>query len=141
MQGGYAAANAFLDALAERRRGQGLAGTSVAWGLWGGGGMAAGESGVQVQRRGLRAMEPALAVQALGQVLDGGDGLVTVADMDWARFAPAFCLRRPSPLLRDLPEAVQALAQGLKDSGPAAPGRGELAGQLAGCRSGSRTGC
>ena len=74
MQPGYAAANAYLDALAEQRRARGDAATSVAWGVWAGAGMGGGESGAQLQRRGLRAMDPDLAISALGHALDHDEG-------------------------------------------------------------------
>ena len=131
-QAGYAAANAYLDALAVGRRRRGLAATSVAWGLWGGGGMGGGDGGAQLQRRGLRVMPPELAAQALGQVLDSAETLVTVADVDWARFAPAFTLRRPSPLIAGLPEVRQALAAEAAPVPAGASGQAPLARQLAG---------
>jgi acyl transferase domain-containing protein len=130
---GYAAANAFLDAVAESRRSRGLAATSVAWGLWGGGGLGAGDAGDQLQRYGLRLMDPDVAIEALAQAVDGGDTLVTVADVDWERFAPTFTLRRTSPLLAALPEAGQALAAAETSAGEQAPAaRGELGRRLAG---------
>ena len=118
-QPGYAAANAYLDALTENRRSRGLASDSVAWGLWGGVGMGVGEVGDQLQRYGLRVMEPDLAIRALAQVIDGAEGTVTVADLDWTRFAPTFTLHRTSPLLAALPDAQRALA-GAEES-PDAP--------------------
>jgi len=116
-QPAYAAANTYLDALAEQRRARGLPATSVAWGPWGGGGMTDEDAVRQLERRGLRTMDPALLVRALAEALEGDEGPVTVADIDWERFAPPFTLRRPSPLIADLPEARQALAGGSAGTG------------------------
>jgi acyl carrier protein len=134
LQPAYAAANTYLDALAQQRRGRALPATSVAWGPWGGGGMTNADGGTQLQRRGLALMDPDLAVRALEQVLDGGEGLVTVADVDWARFTPAFTVRRSSPLIADLPEVSAALAAANAVGGDAdAAGNGTaLREQLAG---------
>ncbi|MEU0538035.1 type I polyketide synthase, partial [Amycolatopsis tolypomycina] len=100
---------AYLDALAEARRARGLAATSVAWGLWGGGGMVAGPAGEQLRRYGLRVIDPDRGIHALAQALDADETAVTVADVDWAKFAPTFTLRRPSPLIAGLPEVEAAL--------------------------------
>jgi NADP-dependent 3-hydroxy acid dehydrogenase YdfG/acyl carrier protein len=122
LNSGYAAANAFLDGLAQQRAARGLAGTSMAWGAWGGGGMTDEDTAEQLARRGVRLMDPRRAVAALGQVLDGGEGSVTVADVDWARFAPLFTVRRSSPLIDGLSEAAEALAGNGNGSGEGAAG-------------------
>nr|WP_268996134.1 type I polyketide synthase [Streptomyces griseomycini] len=109
-QAGYSAANAYLDALAEHRTARGLPGTAVAWGPWGGGGMADDEAQRQLSRRGLLALPPEVAVGALAGAVGGGAASTVVADVDWARFAPAFTIGRASPLLADLPEAREAVA-------------------------------
>ena len=76
-QGNYAAANAYLDALAQHRAGRGQAGLSLAWGPWAGGGVAQSSEAVrQRMRRGaLPEMDPALAIEALGHALTGPDRL------------------------------------------------------------------
>ncbi|MEU9001831.1 type I polyketide synthase [Streptomyces sp. NPDC048551] len=124
-QAAYSAANSGLDALAERRRARGLPATSVAWGPWAGGGMAAGDLEQQMRRRGLRPMAPETALAELGRALDADETVLTVADVDWQRFAPPFTARRPSPLLGGLPEVRAALEPaappaGAHDAAPAA---------------------
>ncbi|MFI9629693.1 type I polyketide synthase, partial [Streptomyces sp. NPDC052042] len=107
-QAAYCAANAHLDALAEKRRARGLAATSVAWGPWADGGMADDEAEAHLRRRGLPAMSPDTAIAALQRALDLDETTIVVADVDWNRLAPAFTLARPSALLADLPEARTA---------------------------------
>ncbi|MFJ5222667.1 type I polyketide synthase [Streptomyces sp. NPDC088400] len=110
-QSAYAAGNAYLDALAQHRHGLGLPATSVAWGPWGGDGMAADDvAGERFRRSGVRVLPPERAVAALDQVLGDGRAQATVADVDWERFAPSLTLTRSSALIADLPEAAAALA-------------------------------
>ncbi|WP_436845277.1 type I polyketide synthase [Streptomyces sioyaensis] len=120
-QAAYAAGNAFVEGLVEARRARGAMGCAVAWGPWAGGGMAGVEGAEEhLLRRGLRALDPALAVSALESAVGAGEGSVVVADVDWERFAPAFTSARPSPLLEDLPEVRVALAAGVGSAGAGA---------------------
>jgi acyl transferase domain-containing protein/acyl carrier protein len=124
-QGNYAAANAYLDALAERRRADGLPATSVAWGRWGETGLAAGGAiGERLDRGGVPAMAPHAAITALQQALDRIDTVVAVADIQWDRFAHGYTAVRPSPLIADLPEVRRLRETGgpSGDAGPAADG-------------------
>ncbi|PHQ51840.1 hypothetical protein BLA24_12240 [Streptomyces cinnamoneus] len=132
LQGAYAAGNAFLDALAEQRRERGLAATSVAWGPWAEGGMADGEAGEQLLRRGLRVMAPDLAVTAMEQAIGHGDTALTVADVDWARFVPGYTVARPRPLINGVPEVPALLEAADGGQGDTGTEVSEFAQRLAG---------
>ncbi|MGW7720875.1 type I polyketide synthase, partial [Streptomyces chartreusis] len=130
-QGNYAAANARLDALAARRRADGLPATAIAWGPWAGSGMAAGEDiDRRLRRAGLTPLDPEAGVDALLDAVAHDDTAVTVADVDWPRLAA-------------LQPATAALLTEL--AGPAAaeehsgePGGDDLRSRLAGLQAAER---
>ncbi|WP_420857014.1 type I polyketide synthase, partial [Streptomyces chilikensis] len=128
----YAASNAYLDGLALNRRSRGLTATSVAWGAWDGGGMSGGDAGEQLARRGLAAMPVEPALEALQQAVEHDETCVSVADMDWERFAPVYSMSRPRPLIGDIPEVRRALAREEDTAPDAQAGSSALRGRLDG---------
>ncbi|MFD0417100.1 type I polyketide synthase [Streptomyces sp. NPDC127108] len=132
-QGGYAAANAALDALAEHRRAQGLTATSIAWGAWAGGGMATDAVAAERLRGGaVPPMEPRLAVAALRQALGHEVTAAVIADIDWDQYLAGGPGLTPNPLFADLPEARALRERTAGSGGDGADGTGtDLARQLA----------
>jgi polyketide synthase 12 len=87
-QGNYAAANAFLDALAAYRRARGLTGTSMAWGLWqqaSGLTDALSEADLaRMKRSGVGALSSEEGLELFDAVLAGGEALMLPVPLDLA---------------------------------------------------------
>ena len=106
-QGPYAAANAYLDALAHFRRERGLAATSISWGPWADIGMMAGRAASEGD--GIEGMSVAEGLRALSWIVRHQPVHVTVVRADWERVAAR--AERPVPLLTPLlPGGSAALA-------------------------------
>ncbi len=128
-QGNYAAANAYLDALAQRRRARGLAATSVAWGVWDAAGMssrlAAGDA--ERLRAGARQhpMAPADALTLLDAALEHREASLVAVPLDLATL-------RADARSGTLPALLSDLVRAPARRGPARAGAGgSLAGRLA----------
>jgi polyketide synthase 7 len=131
-QGNQAPGNAFLEALAEQRRADGLTATTISWGPWGDGSAVGGAIGDRMRRHGINEMAPERAVTALGQVLDRDETVLTVIDMEWKRFALAFTADRARRLLHELPEAREVIENAQNDTADDLTGGVPLAKQLVG---------
>ncbi|WP_328947426.1 type I polyketide synthase [Streptomyces sp. NBC_00184] len=112
-QGGYAAANATLDALAANRRKRGLAGLSLAFGLWeqAGVGMTAhlgkAELG-RLRRQGVGALTLGEGLHALDVALSRPDTQLMPVHLELASLRHALGDAEAPPLLRDmLPRATE----------------------------------
>jgi acyl transferase domain-containing protein len=92
-QGNYAAANAFLDAVAHYRTAAGLPGLSINWGPWGEAGMAASLGERERARLAAQGLEPiplAQGMQVLGNLLEGNTAQVGVLPVNWSKFLERF---------------------------------------------------
>ncbi|MEV6196136.1 type I polyketide synthase [Streptomyces sp. NPDC051920] len=124
-QANYAAANAFLDALAARRTASGLPGTSLAWGWWEQSSGMTGELDAadlsRLRRTGITAMPTPQALALFDAARDTGAAALVPAHLDLSVLRDKDPAEVP-PLLRDLVEGHRPRrtpTDTAQDSGPA----------------------
>ncbi|WP_329557601.1 SDR family NAD(P)-dependent oxidoreductase [Streptomyces sp. NBC_00696] len=107
MLGGYAAGNAFLDALAHHRHAHGRPATVVNWGFWDSVGMVARKEQEEERTllpQGMSSFSPEDGLAVLGRILGEGRLHTAVLRADWPAWAQAYPAAATAPLLRHLTE-------------------------------------
>ena len=123
-QANHAAANAFMDALAHRRRAVGLPALSIGWGIWSEIGSAAARGAVErVAEQGAGAITPQDGLRALETVLAMGRAHVAVQPIDWQRYLAA-AGETPSWLAEVARDARSHASPATADRAPPAPAPG-----------------
>ncbi|WP_446696882.1 type I polyketide synthase [Streptomyces zagrosensis] len=117
-QGNYAAANTFLDALAQHRQAHGLAATSLAWGYWA---QASGMTGAmtdadraRLARAGMVGLETEQGMALLDVALGSGQPLLAPIQLDLA------AMRRQERSAADTPAVFRGLVRGTAPQAAAA---------------------
>jgi acyl transferase domain-containing protein/NADPH:quinone reductase-like Zn-dependent oxidoreductase/NAD(P)-dependent dehydrogenase (short-subunit alcohol dehydrogenase family)/SAM-dependent methyltransferase/acyl carrier protein len=103
-QGNYAAANAFLDALAHHRRALGMPALTVNWGVLGGQGYVARNERVAefLARQGTAAISPSEVLALLESFLASGIAQVIAIRVDWTKWRQFFRGSQDNPVLQDI---------------------------------------
>ncbi|MFE2272684.1 type I polyketide synthase [Streptomyces lavendulae] len=109
-QGNYAAANTFLDALAQHRRAHGLPASALAWGLWS---VAEGMAGAldaadvnRMRRAGLPPLTAADGLELFDTAVSLDDAAVALMRVDTDALRPQAAAGTIAPLLRGLVRGV-----------------------------------
>ncbi|UQA57015.1 type I polyketide synthase [Polyangium aurulentum] len=103
--GAYAAANAFLDALAHHRRALGRTALSVNWGFWEEVGLAARrqkERGGSLAPQGMGSFTPAQGLEVMRMLLEGDATQTVVMPVNWKQWGQFHPAGARSPLLSEL---------------------------------------
>jgi NAD(P)-dependent dehydrogenase (short-subunit alcohol dehydrogenase family)/acyl carrier protein len=101
----YAAANAFLDALAHYRQAIGLKAASINWGPWADLGMVRSVTDLDASRwseHGMSTIPPDVAMKAMEEVIRQGTVQVSVLPMNWVQLQSAIPSLGRSPFLKEL---------------------------------------